>query len=525
MNKLPAKQIYLLLVIILGIIGLSIYSTYSIFTLEAESTDIVSIRTPNNLSVGTNRYEYKQVTILKNSYISTDIDIYNNLTYPLCYSIWYKIASKDVDNSKVKVYQNTATNLLTNSTIDPVTSRRINLLIINDNDHDVKVNIGLSHAESSETCELNLGADKQVITDTINNPQGLSETIIKEEKVVNGEAGYLTYKDNSNEIKFTDEDKIYVSNKFTYKDEMFTLTEAKEIKRDKLNEYNNYYTCLDKDNCQFLYYITEVKEDEEKDEVKYYKITKYDRLVGYLASEIGLRKITKDEKDNYYFYGDNPHNFIYYNCKNEKDVKSCELWRIVGFIYDGKENKYLTKIVRNDYLGTHEYDDDTNTWDKSTIAKYLSEYKLSNENLLFKVTFKEENVIDLNSKLASIPLLDKVYKNDKVVLINLSDYLYTSTCTKDKMREYDDKCLKNNWLNLNSNISEWTMTTKYEEPYKDQETEEMITPDNDERYAVGSEITLVKYDEKLNVRPVVYLKPRTLVISGNGTFDNPYMIR
>ncbi len=521
MDKLPAKQIYLLLVIILGIIGLSIYSTYSIFTLEAESTDIVSIRTPSNLSVNSSRYEYKQVTVAKNGYISTDIDIYNNLDYTLCYSIWYKIASKNIDNTKVKIYQNTDGSVLTSSTIEPVTSRRINLLIVNDNNTDVKVNIGLSHAQNEETCELNLESDKLLITETINNPKVLSDTLIKDVKTENNEAGYLTYKDNPNEIKFGNEDKIYVASKFTYKDELFTLTEPKEITRDKLNEYNNSYTCLDKDNCEFLYYITEVKLDEEIDEVKYYKITKYDRLVGYLASEIGLRKITNDD---YYFYGDNPNNYILYNCKNDKDVKTCELWRIIGFVYDSKENKYLTKIVRNAYLDVQEFDDDSNAWDDSTIAKYFSKYKLNNANTITEIKFKEENVVDLDINLNNIPLLDKEYKGN-ISLIKLSDYLYTSACTKEKMSEYDEKCLKNNWLNLNSSTFEWTLTTKYEEPYKDEETEEMITPDNDKRYVVGNEITLSKYDEKLNVRPVVYLKSRTLVVSGNGTFSNPYVIK
>ena len=91
MEKLPAKQIYLLLIIVLGIVTLSAYSTYSIFTLEAESSDIVSIHTPSNLSISSSSYEYKQVVVPKNGYINTDIDIYNNLAYSVCYSVWYKV--------------------------------------------------------------------------------------------------------------------------------------------------------------------------------------------------------------------------------------------------------------------------------------------------------------------------------------------------------------------------------------------------------------------------------------------------
>lgn len=530
MDKLPAKQIYLLLIIVLGIVTLSAYSTYSIFTLEAESSDIVSIHTPSNLSISSSSYEYKQVVVPKNSYINTDIDIYNNLAYSVCYSVWYKVASKNVDNTKVKVYQNTDASILTSSSIDPVTSRRINLVITNDNDADIKVNVGLSHAKDEETCELNLTDDKLMITESVNGLKVLSDTLIKEVTAKNNEAGYLTYKDNTEEIKFDKTTKIYVSDKYTYNNEMFTLTEPKEITSDKLNEYSDNYTCLSESECQFLYHITEIKEDEvvpkneEHEEIKYYKITKYDKLVGYLASEVGLRKIAKNNNNNFYFYGDNPDNYVYYNCENEKNVKTCELWRIIGFIYDTEEDKYLTKMIPNIYKETQEYDDDSNSWNKSTLSEYLKDYKLNNTNLLTEITFKEENVTSLDSNLNQIPLLDREHKAN-ITLMNLSDYLYASSCSKNNINEYDENCLKNNWLNIYSETNEWTMTTKHEEPYEDEETEEMITPENNKLYSVNNTITESKYDEKLNIRPVVYLKSRTLLGSGNGTFESPYIIR
>ena len=85
MNKLPTKQIYLLVIIIVGIIALSIYSTYAIFTFEGSTSDIVSIYTPNTLKVSEDVYEYKQIKVSKDSYITTDIDIYNSFNYDLCF--------------------------------------------------------------------------------------------------------------------------------------------------------------------------------------------------------------------------------------------------------------------------------------------------------------------------------------------------------------------------------------------------------------------------------------------------------
>ena len=67
MNKLPTKQIYLLVVIITGIIALSVYSTYAIFTFEGTTGNIVSIYTPNSLEISESISEYKQITVPKNS--------------------------------------------------------------------------------------------------------------------------------------------------------------------------------------------------------------------------------------------------------------------------------------------------------------------------------------------------------------------------------------------------------------------------------------------------------------------------
>ena len=168
--------------------------------------------------------------------------------------------------------------------------------------------------------------------------------------------------------------------------------------------------------------------------------------------------------------------------------------------------------------------ENTNRWEDSNISKYFNEYKLNNNNLLKEITFKEENILDLESNLNNIGLLDKDNKA-MMSLLNLSDYLYASSCKKDKISEYDETCLSNDWLNKNSDLSEWTMTTKYEEKSIDEETEEEIIPKNDMVYSVNNMINLSNISDQLYIRPVVYLKSRTLLIDGAGTFDNPFIIR
>lgn len=517
MNKLPTKQIYLLSIIVFGLITLSVYSTYAIFTYESSTSDVVSMNTPNSLQLSITSDEYRLVVVPKNSYITTDIDVYNNFSYDICYSIWYKIIT-DGDPNKVKVYQNTDGSLTTMGSIGIVTGRRNSLIIMNDNDTDAKVKIGLVYTENSDTCELDIDKDKLQITNTINT-RGLLTKLIENTTPVNNEMGYLTYKDRTGEITLPS--KVQVAEKFEYNNEVFILTEPKEIDANEILNYisnneKNYYTCIDATECRFLKRITEATETEEEN-TKYYHLTKYDELFGYLAGESGLRKLSDN---NYVYYGDNPNNFIYYNCLNELDTKTCELWRIVGFIKE--EDKYITKIIKDESIGRYKYSDNSQLWKDSEISKLFDkEYKLSNDSYLKEVKFKQINMPNLDE----IKNLNEEEIKTKITIMNVSDYQNASICKDKKISEFDANCLSNNWLNKYTNKADWTMTAKYLEPYKDSETEEMITPDNNTIYAVGSTFEDIKTDIELNVRPIVYLKDRMLLIGGNGTIDNPYIIK
>lgn len=507
MNKLPAKQIYLLSIIVFGIIALSAYSTYAIFTFEASTSNAFSIETPGSLSLSESITKYKLVTVPKNSVTTTDIDIYNNFDYSLCYSVWYKTL-KDSDMNVIKVYEQNENTITTSGTIDAVTSKRVKVLLINDSDKDIQVKIGLSYAESSEACELNIPTDKKQITAALNPQNNLNTTVINSQ-VKNSEAGYLTY--NLEKELPIDSTNFMVAVAFSYQDELFTIKEPKSIELKDINNYLNYYTCLASDNCKTLYHIKEVSQKEGK-----YYLTKYEMFVGYLKGESGVRKVN----NNYYYYGDNPNNFVYYNCINELDSKTCELWRIIGLAYDEENNKYITKLIKDDYLTKTKYADNEEAWEDSKINNYLSkDYKLNNDLYLKEISFKQENLANIND---NITFMDKQNKN-KITIMNLSDYLNTSVCTDKKANEYTGECLTNNWLNKGD--SEWTMTMNYLKEVKDAETEEVTPGITNKVYTIGNAIESKEVNTELNIRPVVYLKDRMLVIAGNGSFDNPYIIR
>ena len=113
-------------------------------------------------------------------------------------------------------------------------------------------------------------------------------------------------------------------------------------------------------------------------------------------------------------------------------------------------------------------------------------------------------------------LNDIDYETDEyeeyIRIIKLSDFLHTSSCDKDNISEFTEECIKTNWLNKNTDISDWTMT---------------FVPDEfkNEVYTIGRNIISSPVSEKLNVHPVLSLKNRVFTTDGDGTIDNPYKIR
>lgn len=532
MSKTKVKQIYLLIILIIGLIALIVYSTYAVFTLEGTTSNIVTIHTPSSLQISEEVYEYQQIIIPKNSYIEADIDLYNTNDFNLCYSIWYKIITKNIDSSLVKIYQVTENNLETSGVISTIDQLRIPLLIINDNDQDIKINIGITSETQQTSCVLNIKEDKSSINNTIANYEKLT-TYIKDNqnKPINQEEGYLTIKDISNPLELSLDNKIYISDKFTYHEELFTLDEPQEIELDDLEKYQStedksYYTCLDTTSCQFLYQINTTKKDTPLEELPTYQITNYNILKGYLKGTSGIKEITKNNQSNYIYYGDNPNNYLYFNCLNDQDVKTCELWQIVGIIYDEKDKNYLTKIIRTDTLGLYEYNNqDDNNFNNSTLFNYLNkEYQLNNTNLLTEFTYQQTFLSSINDKSTDL-VARPIDITSKVSIIDLEDYLNASSCPIDSISNYDEKCLNDNWLNKYDELPNWTLSMEYNEPTINEETQEQIIPINNKLFTTSNTITLNTTNTKLNVRPVVYLKTRTLITSGDGTFDNPFTIR
>ena len=588
MNKIPAKQIYLLTIIIVGIITLSVYSTYALFTFESETSNVVTIHTPTTLQISENIYEYQQVLVKENSVVTIDIDIYNSFDYDVCYSIWYKIIG-EFEEDKVQIFQKSNELLTSSGVLAAQKNVRVTVAIINDNEKDIKINLGtVSDELKTDSCSLNISKDKKVISKTYEKTESLNEFILSQSKgkeVEDKYGGYYIHQDDNQILTYKNTDKILISNKITYKDELFTLenpvnlTIDEIIKEKYLEENESVYYCKGENQCQILYKITKLEKqpneeegqlivEDEKKEI-YYDITLSDKMIGYSSGVNGIRKVNDQD---YIFYGDNPNNYVYYNCKNNDDESTCELWRIVGLYYNEETKNYNIKIVRNDSIGKHQYEKEEVEieqlkWTDSALYKQLteedeekkeieeSEPKKKHEYEIYTDKFKQ--------RIETLESLDKEIKKEtesldsKINLLTLSDYVYTSNCKINSVTKLTKDCIKKSWLNDIEMGSAWTLTyTKeievIEEPENNEEenieteennqelTEEVPSENPEESteekeepkeiityyvYSVGNEIAKHNLTEKLEVSPALYLKSRMLIVSGEGTFISPYIIK
>lgn len=486
------KQIYLLLIIIVGIISLSVYSTYALFTYEKETGEIVKISTLDELSIDASINEYRRVYVKGDSLTTVDVDINNSVNNMVCYGIWYNVL--DGING-VHAYK-ANNNSLTGGTLEGLANRRVSLVIFNDNKKDAIVNVGVS-SSMGEECNLNLSSNKHLITEVykvVYLNDYLLDTV--DEKEIEKASEYKEISDNL--IKKESINEIMVSSSFEFIDGVFTLIDPNKIDIADIKEDGLYYFMLD-DNNREMYKIDSINGE-------YINTTKY---IGFVESVNGIVKY----EDNLEYYGANPDNYIYFDDGEEQ----FNLFRIVGMFYDKENNKYNVKIVKNDYIGVEKYslidnnlfvsDVGNNIYD--VLSKYYDNFSLNAKKRIIEYEYKIDYNDETNNELIDIYKYDS--KNNyklNVGLLTLTDYLYASNCNTKKFLEYDMDCNKNNWL------------YKYEN--------EMLINRLDindiDIFMIGDTFT-TKYDTELNIRPTLYLDSDVMLIKGDGTINNPFIIR
>ena len=141
MKKIKIKDIYLILVIVLGLIVISLYSTYALFTSEEITTN-----TAVNMSVGfsygyaTNEVEILTIKAKERKEISVSIS--NTSSSSINYNLYYELVSGDEASLEAGYTSNTENP--TNGVLDASSSKIVMLGFINNSDSDIIVKVGFT---------------------------------------------------------------------------------------------------------------------------------------------------------------------------------------------------------------------------------------------------------------------------------------------------------------------------------------------------------------------------------------------
>ena len=164
--RVPLKESYLLIIIIVGILSLCMYSSFALFSLEkTTSKDIFTMRAASNIETTLKIFEYKKITVPAGSNTSVMVNVNNDTGGSIYYGVFYEMVSPSTKTDDIGIYKidwsaNATSGSITNGSILPV-----ELLVINNTSSDITLNIGVAGSDSNE---LGLTDGKTLITETFN---------------------------------------------------------------------------------------------------------------------------------------------------------------------------------------------------------------------------------------------------------------------------------------------------------------------------------------------------------------------
>ena len=233
-----------------------------------------------------------------------------------------------------------------------------------------------------------------------------------------------------------------------------------------------------------------------------------------------------DEHGNIRYYGANPNNYVRFNN---------ELWRIMGII-DGK-----MKIIRNDSIGKYLWaSSGINNWDNSSLKNYLnSDYYNSIEetckNMISKETYYLGGPTDGNYNTLTANGYYEIERDSTQVnnenpasitqyigLMYPSDYGYAAgeSCLQTPLRNYNGSCKNSDYLH--KEVIQWLQT-----PMKNNSNlASIIYSSGYGGFNINSNYELYNYvgvfEEE--VFPVLYLSSDVVILSGDGSENNPFTL-
>ena len=256
--------------------------------------------------------------------------------------------------------------------------------------------------------------------------------------------------------------------------------------------------------------------------------------------------------NNLRYIGRDPNNYVYFNCAdyNNPTSSTCELWRIIGVFNEnshGVSGEKLVKLIRSNSLGDIAWDSDNiNDWRSASLQTTLNGEYLNGSgsyassgiknditrNMIANVTWKlggSSTYIDVTPSMfyererGTTVHYGATTWQGKIALMYPSDYGYATsggtTTNRDaclaQLFEWHSPsfsdCKNNDWIF--NNDYQWTLTPSSSASiYVFSVTNAGLVYDDGPSFSYG-------------VRPSVYLTSNVGISGGDGTMNNPYILK
>ena len=164
--RVPLKESYLLIIIIVGILSLCMYSSFALFSLEkTTSKDIFTMKAASDIETTLKIFEYKKITVSAGDNTSVMVNVNNDTGGSIYYGVFYEMVSPNVKTDDIGIYKIDWSANATSGSITNGSKLPVEIIIINNSSSDITLNIGVAGSDSNE---LGLPDGKTLITETFN---------------------------------------------------------------------------------------------------------------------------------------------------------------------------------------------------------------------------------------------------------------------------------------------------------------------------------------------------------------------
>lgn len=243
------------------------------------------------------------------------------------------------------------------------------------------------------------------------------------------------------------------------------------------------------------------------------------------------------ELTDYRYIGNDPYNYVYFNCSDEDDESTCEKWRIIGVFEVEDENGETVqrmKIVRDRLSTTYPWNSSyANDWNASSLKTYLNGdyYNSLSETAqnMIGTTKYYLGVVDpsvystevlYNAERSTTTFSGRAaYWIGKIAIIYPSDQYFTYS------NNVSTTCYELNCLCANANDPNCESLKSWIYLYNDTWVLNYYNNawNNCLQFHIG-DVQNANCSWPSSIKPTLYLKENIKIISGTGKVNDPYVL-